>query len=563
MGGMAGFAGIFTAVVRILLPLCAVFLLIFCGRLLFRKPEKRRPSAAFVGEDGARYPVPALENAIGRSTVNDVCLAFPAVSRRHAVLSKTKEGWRLRDARSKGGVTVNGEPVEKIAWLEFGDRVEFGGVPFRFEAARPCDMPEELVPLGKKKAARAKKEPSAVPALFFLNVFQLLAALSLLVHYAENIPLALPLCFLGLIAVEWVYFGVQRLRGIGVEILAFFLATVGLCVAASAVPASLFKQFAALLLGLAMFWVLSFLLKDIDRTMKLRYLVGGLAVALLAANLIFGEKRGGAQNWINLGFVTVQPSEFVKVAFIFAGCATLERLMTTRNTLLFIAFSGVCIGPLFLMRDFGTAAIFFVAMLIIAYMRSGDWKTIALFSALAVVGAVVIIACMPYVASRFAYYRHAWEFPSDYGYQQTRTMIAIASGGLFGLGGGNGNLDLVAAADTDLVFGFVSEEWGLLVALCCAACLLFFAVYAARRASHASSAYYAIAACAASGMFLFQAALNIFGSTDLLPLTGVTFPLVSNGGSSMAASFAMLAFIKAVGNEPAPRQSPLVQSAGR
>lgn len=105
--------------------------------------------------------------------------------------------------------------------------MEFGGVPFRFEAARPCDMPEELVPLGKKKAARAKKEPSAVPALFFLNVFQLLAALSLLVHYAENIPLALPLCFLGLIAVEWVYFGVQRLRGIGVEILAFFLATVG------------------------------------------------------------------------------------------------------------------------------------------------------------------------------------------------------------------------------------------------------------------------------------------------------------------------------------------------
>lgn len=84
------------------------------------------------------------------------------------------------------------------------------------------------------------------------------------------------------------------------------------------------------------------------------------------------------------------------------------------------------------------------------------------------VGAGAIIALMPYVANRFATYRHAWEYAATSGYQQTRTMVAIGSGGLFGVGGGNGNLDLVAAADTDLVFGFVSEEWGLLTALCCA-----------------------------------------------------------------------------------------------
>ena len=141
-------------------------------------------------------------------------------------------------------------------------------------------------------------------------------------------------------------------------------------------------------------------------------------------------------------------------------------------------------------------------------------------------------------------------------------MIAIGSGGLLGVGGGNGNLDRVAASDTDLVFGIVSEEWGLLVALCCSACLLIFAAWAIRCAPRACSAYYSIAACAAGGMFLFQAALNIFGSTDLLPLTGVTFPFISNGGSSMVASFAMLAFFKAAGNtnsEP-PKKYTVIKS---
>lgn len=534
-------AGYYNAVARLLLPALAILLLVACGRMLFHPMKKPRPLAAFVRPDGTRLPVFSRETAIGRGTACDICLPEVTVSRRHAVLTRCKEGWRLRDAHSKSGTTLQGEPVQKPVYLEYGDAVSFADVPLWFDRPRVGDAQPEDTPL--------KKAPSAAPALFLLSAFQLLSCLSLLLHYAADLPLALPLCFAGLLLTEWVYFAVRRFRNIGIEILAFFLISVGLCVAASAVPSSLYKQLAAVLLGLAMFCVLEFILRDVELTMKLRYVVGSLAIALLALNLLIGQERGGAKNWIDLGFITVQPSEFVKVAFIFAGCATLERLMTARNTILFVLFSGGCIGALFLMRDFGTAAVFFIGMLIIAYMRSGDLRTIAFFSGLAAVGAVVIILFIPHVTARFQHYLHAWDYASGAGYQQTRTMIAIGSGGLFGLGGGNGNLDLVAAADTDLVMGFVSEEWGLLVALCCAACLVMFAVYAVQRASRSGSAYYAIAACAAAGMFLFQAALNLFGSTDLLPFTGVTFPFISNGGSSMAASFAMLAFIKSVTNE--------------
>lgn len=549
--------GYYNMIVRWLIPLAAIGILIGCGRLLFARRKKPEPMAVLVLENGVRFPLTVSECAVGRSRACDVYLPFPSISRRHAVLTLDAEGWRISDARSKGGVQVNGIPVKKSAPLQMGDELSLAGISARLLPATAEDQeaePVEKVRLsGKgKEAPSAKKvrHPAKLwPVLFALTLFQGMTFGALLLHYLSlgSLPLSLPICFGGLLVAEWVYFACRRFQNIALDILIFFLATLGLCVAASAVPSSLYKQFAALLLGLGMYVVLDWVLADIGRTMKLRYLAGAVALGLFAVNMLFGEKRYGAVNWVDLGFITIQPSEFVKVAFIFAGCATLERLMTTRNNLLFLLFSGCCIGALFWMHDFGTASIFFVGMLLIAYMRSGDWKTLAFFGATAVVGAVGIIVFKPYVADRFAVYRHAWEYAATNGYQQTRTMMAIGSGGLLGVGGGNGNLDRVAAADTDLVFGFVSEEWGLLVGLCAIGCLMMLAAWAVWCAPRASSAYYAIAACAAAGMFLFQAALNVFGSTDLLPLTGVTFPLISNGGSSMAASLAMMAYFRALG----------------
>lgn len=536
--------GYYNTAARVILPIAAILLLCCCARLLLRR-QSVRLYAVLRMEDGSRLPVLAHESTIGRNRLCDIQIPLLTVSRRHAVLTLDKQGWRVSNIRSKGGVFVNGERVDKRAPVQMGDIIQLADVPLRL--SRPLEEDRQAAGLTKQAA----HTPSAIPALFFLTLFQVVSFTSLLLHYAADMPLALPLCFGGLLALEWIYFAVRRLQRIGVEILAFFLAGVGLLVAGSSLPSSLYKQFAALVLGVALFCVLRFVLQDIALTMKLRYIVGALAVGLLALNLLFGESRGGAKNWINLGFITIQPSEFVKIAYVFAGCATLERLMTARNTILFFLFSCACIGPLFIMRDFGTAAIFFVALLLILYMRSGNWLAIVFLSVAAVAGSVLIIFFKPYIAARFATYLHAWEFADAGGYQQTRTMIAIGSGGLLGVGGGCGNLDRVAAADTDLVFGFVSEEWGLLVALCCAGCLILFALHAVRGARTAPSAYYAIAACAAAGLFLFQAALNIFGSTDLLPLTGVTFPLVSNGGTSMMASFAMLAFIHSVDQKEA------------
>ena len=151
----------------------------------------------------------------------------------------------------------------------------------------------------------------------------------------------------------------------------------------------------------------------------------------------------------------------------------------------------------------------------------------------------------PYIARRFSIYLHAWSDTADLGYQQTRTMSAIAGGGLFGHGVGNGWLKNIAAANTDLVFGVVSDEMGLLVALCAVAVIVILAIFAVKSAASARSTFYVIAACSTAMLFVVQTMLNVFGSVDLLPLTGVTFPFVSMGGSSMICCWGLLAYIKA------------------
>ena len=333
--------------------------------------------------------------------------------------------------------------------------------------------------------------------------------------------------------------------GFELETSAFFLSTLSLAITASSAPGSLLKQFLAVLLGLVLFLVLGVFMRDLSRVQKIRWLMAAAAIGLLGITLLIGNAKYGAVNWISIGPFSFQPSEIAKICYIFAGSATLERLFRRRNLTLFIVLTGVCIGLLGLMSDFGTAAIFFVTFLVIAYLRSGDFATLSLICGGAVFGAGIIVKFKPYILSRFASWGHAWEAASTTGYQQTRTMSAAASGGLVGMGAGNGWLHRVPAADTDLVFGMLCEEWGLLIALLAVASIITLAFFAIRSVRVGRSSFYTIAACAAGSLLVFQTCLNVFGSVDLLPLTGVTFPFVSNGGSAMMSAWGLLAYLKA------------------
>lgn len=389
--------------------------------------------------------------------------------------------------------------------------------------------------------------------LLLMTAFQIFCAIQILTNGGEDIVKGTIIAVFALyITVEWTYFivfaGFLRRKSFEVELIAFFLSGIGLALTTSVYPNKAYTQLIAILLGIGVFIVLLWILSDIDRVVKLRMPVAILSIAALVFTLIFAKNINGARNWIVIGdgLLSIQTSEIVKVAFIFVGAATLETLQSTKLLTKYIIFAVTCVGLLFIMKDFGTALIFFFTFVIIAFLRSGDIKTIFLICAGALIGGIGVLTFKPYVASRFNSYRHIWEVADTKGYQQVRLLIYSVSGGLFGLGLGNGKLRGIYASTEDLAFGMVCEEFGIIIAFTVLLTFVALVVYSIRYSVAARSSFYSIAACAASALLLFQTALHVFGATDLLPWTGVTLPFISRGGSSMMCCWGLVALIKAI-----------------
>ena len=394
------------------------------------------------------------------------------------------------------------------------------------------------------------KNVSLIIMLFVITLFQLTCLFTLVSKAADEFKTGIILTFGIYILVEYVYFIGARLilkrKGFEVELIAFLLTSIGLSITASVYPDKALKQLVAVLIGIFGFVFLQWLLRDLKRASVLRIPVAIGAVGLLAFTLVFASFTNGAKNWLYIGGFSIQPSELVKVAFIFVGAASLEKLQSNKSLTKFIIFAFACVGALFLMYDFGTALIFFFTFIVISFMRSGDIRTLVLVCTVALMGGLIVLMFRPYVANRFAAYGHVWEYFDTSGYQQTRTMIYSASGGLFGVGLGNGELRDIFAATEDLVFGVVCEEFGMIMAGAILLSYVALLVYSIRHSKYARSSFYAICACAAASLMLFQASLNVFGVNDILPLTGVTLPFISRGGSSVISCWMLLAFIKAV-----------------
>ncbi len=399
-------------------------------------------------------------------------------------------------------------------------------------------------------SGKALNKPfSYVLMLFCLTVFQIFSFFPVVFSDGNANPKIL-MFTAAYIAFEWLYLLLCRLftsrDDFALEIIAFFLSGIGMAVCASLSTNYALKQLIAIAIGVFCFTVITAILRNIDAAMFLRMPIAVAAIALLAVNLFLAKDTNGARNWLDLNFFSIQPSELVKVAFVFVGAATLEKLQATRSLTKYIIFSIVCIGVLFLIRDFGTALIFFFTFIVIAFMRSGDIRSLFLICTAALLGAILVIYFKPYVAKRFETYRHIWDDVYGRGMQQTRVLIYGSSGGLLGLGIGNGKLRNVTASTTDLIFGIVCEEFGLLLAFLIILSFAVIAIYAVKGSRKSSSVFYSIASVSAASLLLFQLSLNVFGVTDLLPFTGVTLPFVSRGGSSIISSWALLALIKSV-----------------
>lgn len=537
------YAAVFLAVSRYLVPALGAWLLLHCARPLISFRREPEIWAWLKFTDGTQVAVTHWENVIGRAKGSDITVALSTVSRNHAVLTRYDDGsWTITDASSKTGTWVNGERVD-IRAIGQGDVISIGGVDMELQ---PITKRQEQ--LQSQLRTGGSSGWSGLLGLLILTLLQAVMLTGFLLNGPEEEFGAYFLGFGAVAVCQWglffFYLAIRR-RSFEVETLAFFLCTLGAAAIATVKPGELGKQSAAMVLGVLMFLLIGWSLRDLERAKRFRYLAVLAGVGFLVVTLLFGKEYYGAKNWLVIGNLSLQPSELSKVCFVYAGASTMDRIMNKRNLILFIAYSVVICGLLALMNDFGTALIFFCAFLIIAYLRSGSMGTIALACTALGFAGVLALRIAPHALSRFATWRHIWDDPFNSGYQQTQAIMCIASGGLFGLGPGNGYLQKVFAADSDIVFATVSEEWGLLAAVQMVLAISALGLFAIRTSRVARSSFYCIGGCTAAGILLIQASLNCLGTVDILPFTGVTFPFLSNGGTSMIGAWGLLAFVKA------------------
>lgn len=534
---------VFQAILRYLAPLLALLLLYRCIKPLLTFRREPEIWAWLMLKDERRLPITHWESVIGRSKRSDVVINVPSVSRNHAVLTRYDDGsWTIADAGSKAGVLVNGEKIN-ICPLDVDDVINIGGVEMTL---LPISRRQEI-----KLAELRTKAGSPVSSLLnvlLLTVFQCLCCISYLYGIDGEHAGSVMIGFAGIVASQWallLFYMLIRKPSFEIETIAFFLCTMGMAAISSVKPGETIKQLIAMVMGLAVYLTIGWSLRDLERAKKMRILAALAGVGFLLITLVFGKEYHGAKNWLIIGGMSFQPSELSKVCFVYVGASAMERIMNKRNLILFIAYTLVICACLAVMNDFGTALIFFIAFLLIAYMRSGSVGTIALACTSLGFAGVIALKIAPHALRRFSSWRHIWEDPFNTGYQQTRALMCIASGGLFGLGAGQGMMKKIFAADSDVVFATLAEEWGLIICVMLILCIIALAVFALRSAAVERSSFYIIGGCTAAGILVVQAIFNALGTVDVLPLTGVTFPFVSNGGSSMIGAWGLLAFVKA------------------
>ena len=347
--------------------------------------------------------------------------------------------------------------------------------------------------------------------------------------------------------------------------LVYVLLAVGLAEIARLKPDLFVPQLRWACVGVAAWALVVLLWTRLRRMLDYPYVLGLTTTVILVLPLIFGVSIGGNQNWIAFGSFSMQPSEFGKILLIFFLAAYLGdhlavltlparrflflHLPPVRFIAPLVALWGLAVLMFVIARDLGSALLFFGMAVLMTYMGTGRKSYVFLAGLFIVIAAALSYALFGHVRVRFDIWLHPWADPNGMSYQVVQSLFAIGSGGIWGTGFAEGHPLLIPEVHTDFIFAAIAEEFGLIGAglvLMVYALIFWRGSRIAMGLSHVQESLLA-AGCAAS--LLLQAFIITAGVTKLLPLTGITLPFVSYGGSSMAASFILVGILTALSGE--------------
>ena len=304
------------------------------------------------------------------------------------------------------------------------------------------------------------------------------------------------------------------------------------------------RQFILVLFSVIIALFVPYLLEKMKFLHKLTWIYALVGVTALSVVLLLGQVTHGSRISFTVAGITFQPSEFVKILFVFFLAAALMEDTSLKNLILTTAVSAVHVIVLVVSRDLGSALIFFVAFVFVVFMATGNYFYLLLGFAGGAGASVLAYHLFRHVQVRVQAFLDPWTYIDKQGYQVTQSLFAIGSGGWFGLGLYSGTPEAVPYVDKDSVFSAICEEMGvitgLFVILICISCFLMIMNISVRLKDR----FYKLAAYGLGVIYIFQIFLTIGGGIKFIPLTGVTLPLVSYGGSSILTTLIMFYIIQ-------------------
>lgn len=304
------------------------------------------------------------------------------------------------------------------------------------------------------------------------------------------------------------------------------------------------KQFFIVAVSIALCMLIPFFVRRLRFLKNLTWIYAAAGIAALGIVLILGSVTNGSKISYSLGGITFQPSEFVKILFVFFMASALYESTDFLRIGLTAVIAGIHVLILVASKDLGSALIFFIVYVLMVYIATRNIGYLLLGGAGGCVAAVLAYHFFGHVQVRVQAWQDPWSCIDDAGYQITQSLFAISSGGWFGLGLFRGNPTSIPYVEDDFVFSAVAEELGIVFAMCmiliCISCFVMFMNIALKLKER----FYQLIAFGLGITYIFQVFLTVGGGTKFIPMTGVTLPLISYGGSSVLTTLIMFFIIE-------------------
>lgn len=304
------------------------------------------------------------------------------------------------------------------------------------------------------------------------------------------------------------------------------------------------KQFIFVVLGVIFGLVVPVLIRKMKFLADWTYIYAGIGIAALLLVAIFAATSGGAKLGFTIAGFGVQPSEFVKILFVFYVASSLSKSTDFKNVVITTVLAAAHVLILVLSTDLGAALILFVVYLVMLYVATRQPLYAVAGLGAGGLAAVISYHLFSHIKVRVSVWKDPFASYSEGGYQVAQSLFAIGTGSWFGMGLYQGSPELIPVAETDFIFSAIAEELGLIFALCmilvCVSCYVMFL----NIAMEIHNQFYKLVALGLGTCYVFQVFLTIGGVTKFIPSTGVTLPLVSYGGSSMLSTMIMFGIIQ-------------------